>query len=137
VEGPKPEGSADVTPPRKPRDFREEIIDLKGELDELLKGYEDAYDEGYWPPGRQSLGGGGHKAHDDTDPTSDVFAARGRARGNLRRINSKVNLMMRVVGEARDTLDEIFEQDPLADDRPAVRIPSPAAAVHEEAKRHG
>jgi hypothetical protein len=121
-----------VTPPRKPRDFREEIIDLKGELDELLKGYSGAYDEAYWPPGRRSAGGGGHKAHDETDPTSATFAARGRVRGLLRRLNRKVTRMVEIAGEARDTLDEIFEQDPLADDRPAVRIPSPAAAVHEE-----
>ncbi|MGH2683011.1 MAG: hypothetical protein ACRDIX_07240 [Actinomycetota bacterium] len=119
-----------MTPPRKPRDFREEIIDLKGALDELLKAYPDAHEYGYWPPSRG--GGGGHVSHEDTDPTSATFAARGRVRGLLRKINGKVNLMVRVAGEAQDTMDDIFEQGPLLNDRPVVRIPSPAAAVHEE-----
>jgi hypothetical protein len=124
-----------VTTARTPRAFREEIVDLKGDLDKLLEDYEDAYDHGHWPPSRGGGGGGRRLGRGDADPTSATFHAGGRARGLLRKLNRKLNRMVELAGEAQDLLEEIFEQDPLSeasDKRPAVRIPSPAAAVHEE-----
>jgi hypothetical protein len=47
-----------------------------------------------------------------TDPTGATYAAGGRTRGLLRRLNSKVQAALREIEDVEAALDAIYEQGP-------------------------
>jgi hypothetical protein len=77
-----------VTAPKKPRDLGDDLVELRATAARIGKGYGPAYDYAY---GLRRSGNGQVKVKTpDTDPTATTYAAGGRTRGLLRRLNSKV-----------------------------------------------
>jgi hypothetical protein len=98
-----------VTLPRKPRELRDDLLDLRAAASRIGKEYGPAYDYAY---GLRRSGNGQVKVRSSgrPDPTSSSYATGGKARGLLRRCNGQVQAALRAVEAAEEALDEIYEQ---------------------------
>jgi hypothetical protein len=100
--------SPSVTLPKKPRELGEDLIDLRTAAARIGREYGPAYDYAY---GLRRAGNGQIKVKTAaSDPTSTAYAAGGRTRGLLRRLNSKVQAALREIEGAEAALDAIYEQ---------------------------
>jgi hypothetical protein len=98
-----------VTLPKKPRELREDLLDLRAAASRIGSQFGPAYDYAY---GLRRSGNGQVKVKSSgaSDPTSSSYAIGGKARGLLRRCNGQVQVALRAVEAAEEALDQIYER---------------------------